>query len=281
MAKPTSVGYKGRDRRLWRDLGYYLGRPKLKDDLAFIHVPKCGGTSLVSAIRRHYPPIRTGFNANCYYLNVAASVAAARTVDPEADPRSPMGDLEILRERQRWATYHLNLGFTRMVAGHVPFSADLQEAAHPRFKWLTMARDPVARWWSLVHFARDGHAAIDDDVAALLDSEDGAAQGAELVKFIGGPRAEGDYRSQSAVAQAKANLERFDLVGILEHQDRFVAGFQERFGVRLEVGTLNRNPTAAGRQAPDEATTERIRALCAPDLAVYERACELAGVPDA
>ena len=102
------------------------------------------------------------------------------------------------------------------------------------------------------------------------------AVGFQYVKFFGGTRLAGDYTARDAIDHAKRNLERFDLVGILEHKDDLLDRFRERFGVRLRLPHKNVTPKSSkARSSQLTAEVEdRIRAMCAPNQEVYDFAIE-------
>ena len=80
----------------------------------------------------------------------------------------------------------------------------------------------------------------------------------------------------TATERAKENLGKLALVGTLERLDAFCGRFGEIFGVTLRIPHDNASPAAKAKQkalVTDE-IRERVRALCAPDLEVYEHARE-------
>ncbi len=82
-------------------------------------------------------------------------------------------------------------------------------------------------------------------------------------------------RSPSAIALAAENLRRFDVVGRLDNLTGFAADVQAKLGFRLRVGHENRSPALGGGLrfkdlTPDQ--MQKVRVLCAPDIAVWNRA---------
>lgn len=112
------------------------------------------------------------------------------------------------------------------------------------------------------------------DIEAFLESERGQRQGYEYVKFLGGADKLGDYTSEEAINRAKENLHKFTIVGCLEHQGEFVKQFEEQFGRRLKIGVTNQSPKPETERKSiiTEEIKEKIRAICRPDIEIYQYA---------
>jgi hypothetical protein len=241
--------------------------------VVFLHVPKCGGTSLASAIVDRIP-------GKTWHLHAQASAEAAGLWSPGAKASSATGDYEVLRFREMLLLYGLSDPNVQYADGHFPFSETAMKG-YPEAAWMTLLREPVSRWQSHYFFDRykaNPHAALTIGLDEHIASDYGMSQGNDYVKFIGGARQDGDYRSQAAIARAKANLDRIALVGVLSDLEGLQRRFSERFGPPLHVPKLNKSPAPAGaREAMTPERKEQVRVLCAPDIAVYEHAQALAG----
>jgi hypothetical protein len=95
-----------------------------------------------------------------------------------------------------------------------------------------------------------------------------------MVKYVGGPRPGGDYTSPAAIERAKRNLERYRVVGFLEDEASVVESFEEQFSIRLQLGRRNESPVS--QEFRESQVTpqieEEIRAVCRPDIELYEYA---------
>ena len=69
---------------------------------------------------------------------------------------------------------------------------------------------------------------------------------------------------------------KFDVVGFIECQKDFLKKFEERFGVRLELETRNLNPTSEWyrKSIVTQEVEEEIKAICKPDLEIYQYAVD-------
>jgi hypothetical protein len=168
---------------------------------------------------------------------------------------------------------------TKYISGHFPFSEIAFREFHGTYAFITVLRNPVKRWISHYFFNRHKKKTfgrIYEDITTCLKSEFGRCNGSELIQFVGGISNAGDYSSEEAIDRAKKNLHKFDVVGCLEYQKDFMKQFDDRFGVRLNLGKKNQSPKAESFQKAviTEEVEDRIRTLCKPDLELYQYAIE-------
>ncbi|OOY11246.1 hypothetical protein BMG00_16085 [Thioclava marina] len=234
----------------------------------FHHVPKCGGTSVGRALRKR-------------------CILSQGTVLPEASYRAfeafmGQGDTErmlvdVLDLREQMLLY-LMFADTRCISAHVRFSETAYERFAERYKFITILREPVSRFLSHYAFShgRSGaHAEIRERFDAFLDTPRAARLGASYVEFFSGLPKEADLSADASIDKAIAALSRFAVVGRLDDQKGFAEAIRRELALRVRIGHENRAGGARpGLRAHDlsEAQLTRVRALCAPDLAVWEAA---------
>jgi hypothetical protein len=238
----------------------------------FLHVPKCGGMSVHDAIVGRYGIVEKLRGHRRF--DHPATYAAAKALNPAANPFS-VDDYEILKFREHLLLYFMSQERSLYISGHFAFSEPAYKTFGEKFTFVTMLREPVKRWISYYFYGKhNGSIALEP--GDFLKTDYARSQGYEMVKFIGGPIAGGDYASREAIDRAKENLGKFHIVGALEHQDDFASKFKMRFGVDLRLDKINKSPVAASRQSAliTPEIESKIREICGPDLEVYKHAVE-------
>jgi hypothetical protein len=252
----------------------------LKDNIFFVHIPKCGGASISYAINWSYRTLDIRQDRNFISLDPAASFDIATKMTNQVSGNShDLDDYPVLKLRESLLLYFMSQENTRYISGHFTFSDLAYREFHSRYAFITILRDPVKRWISAYFYNRYKqieHRKVESDIQSYLASPFGQTQGYELVKFVGGPDEKGDYTSPQAIQRAKDNLHKFDVLGFLEHQAAFLRDFEARFGLKLKLEHRNQNPKSAEfRQSVITPEMEKqIQELCRPDLELYHYAAE-------
>lgn len=243
----------------------------LSEDIAFLHVPKCGGVSLERAIRARYP---ASARHGLVHIDARASSITANEIYEQDFPYGTSDDTYVFDVYESLLLYYLTKPDTRFVSGHFAMSEKAWRMHEERFAFITFLREPVSRWISAYFFNRykDTHRKIEMSVEEYLESDFGRSQGYEYVKFLGGAERGRDYRSIESIDRAKRNLDRFAVAGTHDHQDAFLRLFRKRFGVKLHIKRLNRSPVDNTMRDAEitPAIRERIVDLSGPDMALYE-----------
>lgn len=232
----------------------------LRENIAFIHLPKCGGTSLRQAIESRYPRSRV-----------------TRLSSPHSKHAADFLQMDLLALRRTLLVYELHRGGSRrFVTGHYPASPEICEKWRGRWNFVTVLRDPVERWISHYFYAyqADSPFAINQPLDEFVGGGLAQRMGNLYVRHLTGG---GSGQDSTEIARASATLEMMSIVGVLESLDRFQEQFTERFGKTLRVGNANRNPTSrdAQRARVTPELRKKIEQLCEPDRVVYEHAMKL------
>ena len=98
----------------------------------FMHIPRCGGTSVEHALRKIYP--------NAAGLQAAASFRATQALYPEAS--SSEKDFHMFKLRESLLLYHMGRHIP-LVHGHYGFSEPAYREFGTKYRFITVLRDPV------------------------------------------------------------------------------------------------------------------------------------------
>lgn len=225
----------------------------------FIHIPKTGGISVDQAFRRFYW-------TDCTRIDASYTHKAAEIIYPQNLSNSDY--LHCLH--QGLTAYEMAKGVSYICA-HAPFCRPLWQSHQNLYHYVTLLRNPVKRYLSHYFFnvfKQDEHYRINQDLASFVETERGKSLGHLYVKFLGGVVPGENYRSSRAIARAQENLACFSVVGLLEDLENFKTAIKQQFGIALSIAHKNKNP--APTQQADPEILEKIRQICAPDIAVYE-----------
>lgn len=253
---PTPVAPSGGPKPQDRAVGR---RVESQKPVVFFHVMKCGGTSVRVGLSLGLTGARDG--ADIFELDGAAAMESAGGRNSEN-----------WQFRDVLLPYVVRAMSPALILGHFRYRDEhcaIADAAH----FVTVLRDPIERMVSLYKYRRY-KSDVDVPVAMELDefiaTKRWAKEGHAYVDTFCG-RDGLDPRSDAAVDAAVENLQRFAVVGFTDRLDDFSLQMSHRVGGKVRIPKVNASPapTSAGDELAS--SMERIREICAPDLAVYER----------
>jgi len=248
----------------------------IKEKIFFLHIPKCGGTSVKNALRNKYISLDPRRDSTFAALDRNAMVNTTQALGEEESAEFSVAPDCILRMREHVLLYHMGVSRIKCITGHVPFSEIAFRKYGNQFAFITILRDPVERWISEYYFNKSlSFATSDMDITQYMDSSFGQAQGTQYVLFLGGRSNGNDHFSKKAVQRALENLNRCTLVGFLENLDSFNEQFQSRFGTTLDIGKKNITTKNTDRQQISSSIRQRIETICERDLEIYHHASQL------
>lgn len=233
-----------------------------------MHVPKCGGTSISRAIRSSYGFGKTQGSNFFFQLDASASLRAAKILGYK--------ELEFF---ENLLIYNMSISSRKYIDGHFVYSEKAFKEFGDEWKFVTLLRHPVSKWFSKYFFNRykkGSHYKLDCDFETYIESKTGIAEGSDYVRCLTGSNLLHDSNLERAVEQAIRNLNNFTVIGVLEKINLFVRDFERQFGTKLFIEHLRSNPLPKIKQ--EEQITNRIKQrveeICQPDIEVYKAVLE-------
>lgn len=258
-------------RSFYRSFRIFFEKPALTRKIFFLHIPKCGGTSLDSAIRTSYNSYSRPIQSHSFRLNSRASLRA-----------SQLCGMNLGNYCKQILYYLMALQGMTYISGHFSFCEKAYEQFGSEWDFITVLRHPVSRWFSQYFFNKykeDGHLKISDDLETYLLSDEGQSWGHFYVYILTGHGAGSKSIPTQAINKAITNLDKFPLVGCLEHLDDFINDFETLYHTKLEVGEKNKSPVSNSfkTQHITEEIQRKVEEICQPDLEVYNYALSRIG----
>lgn len=232
--------------------------PPIKDHrIFFLHIAKCGGTSIANAIVKCYKPWRPANLRTVVNLNEeAARFAEAHAV---AGYRHARRDL---------LNYMMALPEVKCLSGHFQYSNVAHEAFQDRWHFVTVLRDPVKRWLSHYRY-NSARSRITLPIEEFIETRQARSFGRAFVDEITEDLDQDALGIDQLIPLALARYRKFSVLGTIEDTPEFARKFAEQFGHELRIPHLNRTPEHAGPAGITEPIRRRITELCAPDIQLH------------
>lgn len=261
-----------RTRRRARILAGRARRTALRDGLAhpclFLHLPKCGGTSLAEALYATVP-----FHQRVGVIDaVSTRRAAAAARFGDADPLLCHEDLDegaaTFALREQILLTHKFWG-TRLIHGHVLLTDRVRRHLPDTHRIVTILRHPVERAISNFRMAAAA-GVVPADPDAWLRAPVGRRHATVNLRYLAGRATVAEDQEPACLAAALAGLDSLAIVGFLDRLPRFVADFADLFGPRLALRRANEARGPAVDLSRDQ--RRRLEMLCGPDIDLHDRA---------
>jgi hypothetical protein len=231
--------------------------------IVFFHTPKCGGTSVARWL--------------------AAAFGGPAGVDPLAAEAAARNlDIRGAALREALLAYLVQRKDARFISGHFSYSRRAFLGREPEFDLITILRNPLDRVLSEYYYNRfrqgPDHFRITCELAEWLGTKEASASGALFTWMFAGDIEKAAalgtaHTMRSAATDAIESLERFAIVGTLERRKDFEAAIRQRYGIKSSIEHLRKSRHPGYLRFADQPVEaqERLRELCAPDMAIYER----------
>ena len=234
----------------------------LRQRICYLHIAKCGGTSLKHAIANCYKGWIPSRAETVIWMN---DVAAA-----EATKLSDRSNWDIKRDL---LAYYLSLARARCAMGHFVFSRAVFEEYRNEWHFITLMRHPVDRWFSEYFYNRvaPGPYSYDTPLDEFIKTRRAMTMASPFVSQMTEDKNHDRVYRDASIYETIERLKQFSLIGNMERFESFALEFQRKFKRRLNVPRRNVNPLK-NRPLDSPITDEirqRVTELCEPDLKVY------------
>lgn len=234
----------------------------------FMHVPKCGGTSLSEALYATVPMHRRVGVIDAIATRRATTLMHADSGEESLYHDDLPNGVEVYALREKMLLVHMAWG-SELIHGHVLFSERAHRHFGERYRYVTLLRDPLERTLSnFLGSTRDG--LVGGDLDEYLGSEIFRTHGLSMLRYFSGTHPLEPADEEAALERAKRNMDRFAIVGFLDDLDGFARQFSAVFGRRLTIFRYNSSRTA--HPSPSAAQTSRMETVLASELELWEYA---------
>lgn len=245
-----------------------LTEPKI----IFHHIPKCGGTSIVTSLVMAYYPLRflrygrKGFSG---LLNARAATQAAN-----------LHQNDHYQFRRELLAYEGEKGSSPLISGHYPFNHQFYERHNQNWNFVTLLRDPLERWYSEYYWNRHKdheYRKTNLSMEEYLQSEDGLMNTRSFVNYFSKSNDYAGHPTSDDTQKSLQTLEAMQVVGILENLSQFKAGMKEHFGRAPILFKRNASPAkAVYKERPDEESDfhKSLLTHLQADIEIYKRTKE-------
>lgn len=217
--------------------------------LIFFHIPKCGGTSIDTALRE-------ALSISDGYMSVNPHISSVKILQEEEF--SFTNPLFWHGMQSSYIQYMYQ--DKQIISGHFPFSEKAYNIYGDRYAHVTVLRDPVERWISHYRFAKTGFVfhlgekyekllsdkslSLAEQLNQFIDSPVGSFLGMLQSAMIGGYNLHSSWDNsvsqEDLLQNAKKNLKFFNLIGFLEETDKIEEKLYELVGCRIQIPTRNK-----------------------------------------
>lgn len=248
-----------------------LSGQSLRHDCVFMHVPKCGGTSVSEALYATVPLYRKIGILDSPSIRRALAIQNTGNDDLSYHDEGPNAR-QISRFREALLLMHMAHRAT-LIHGHFLFSEAAWQHFGNRYRYVTILRDPVER--TISNYRMDLRTGtFSGDFDAFLDSAEGRRKALHKLRYFSGIATVEPGREAEAMVLARRNMERFSLIGFLDDLRGFADDFAALFGVRPWIAHYNRAEARPFTISDDQRA--RLTSLCAADIELYEHARRIA-----
>lgn len=243
-----------------------VAAPDLKAKVFFMHVPKCGGTSISEALYATVPLHRRVGVVDA--PSTRRATAIYHTGQDEMFTHHddlPTGQ-HVYDMREAMLITHMAWG-TELIHGHILFSDKADTVFGNDYSYVSVLRDPVARVLSnFAHSRHDGF--IPEDFDAYLEHYCARSHGLTTLRYFSGMHEIPTDQEDAALAKAKENMEKFSVLGFLDDLPGFCQKYADVVGRSPKIYRYNEHNWPKFTPTPEQRAT--LEQIMAPEIALWE-----------
>jgi Sulfotransferase family len=242
--------------------------PAPRHPCLFMHMPKCGGTSISEAMYATVPLGRGVAVIDAVSTRRAAAIYEFGRDEPLlCHEDQPHGD-KVFDLRERLMLQQMAWG-AWLIHGHVLFSDRADAQFGQKFRYVTLLRDPVDRMISNYRMAVNA-GVVPEGLDTYLDTPVARSHAQVYLRYLSGQTVVPDADVPAKLALAQSRLARFAVVGFLDDLPAFQQRYLSVFGVPLRIKTYNQGKGT--KPSLTASQMDKITALTAPDQAIFDLA---------
>ncbi len=267
---PPIARFKQRSRLYTgRSLSSIPGRG-LHKPCVFMHVPKCGGTSVSEALYATVPLYRKIGILDS--PSIRRALAIQHTNNDDLSYHDEGANAETTTKfREALVLVHMAHQAT-LIHGHFLWSEAAWEHFGRHYQFVTILRHPVDR--TISNFKMDKRTGtFTGTFDEFLASQEGRRKALHKLRYFSGITDIQLGEEQHAMTIAKRNIQRFALIGFLERLPEFCSEFSAMFGPRPRIPHYNKAENRESILSPDQ--MERLQLMCQPDIELYDYAMNI------
>lgn len=205
--------------------------------IIYHHIPKCAGMSLVMGLAISYYPLtllRYGKKGFTGRLNARAAHDTAAALDKD--------DYSLRREL---LYYQCAWGDAPFISGHYPFCPKVYADFKNEWDFVTVIRDPVARWYSEYYWNRykdHDYKATDKDIEGYFASEGGQFNTKLYMNFFTNRTEKTAKATQEQLDQALKAAQGFSVIGDISGMQQFKTAMKNKYGRSPYIPKKNTSP---------------------------------------